>query len=456
MSTLPDQVISAPPGGKALSWFNRFAYAVGNTGVGMLPAVVGSWAMYYYAPPPDDPVLKPYIPLAIVGFVLFVGRLAEALLNPFIGYWSDRTRTRMGRRIPYILVGTPIMVIAFVLMWYPPIAGESYLNAAWVVVMAMLTHSAFAIVAAPYLSLLPELTPYNNERITVSSLMAIFEIIGTLVAIAGAGKLIEIFKGGIGGDGPTGFNGFKLAAFLIGGLTFVVFYFTAIKIREKPFSESKLVTFKFWESAKSVFKNISFTPYLAIVVAIRLALDTVIVVIPYIVTTVMGGTEFDASLMMMGIMILAMILFPIVNKWSEKKGKKIVMIWGTMGFVIVLPLTSTIGSWPLISPMVQGAIVFLLAAFPVSVINVLQRPLIADVIDYDEKLTGLRREAVYNGMEGLFTRSASGLAWVITCFLFSVFGNSTANPLGILLCGPVAAVILFVGIVLFSKYPFKD
>ena len=457
MQQLAEDTVTQPvPEGKELSWVNRFAYAVGNTGVGMLPAVVGSWAMYYYAPPPDDPVLRPYIPLAVVGLVLFIGRLAEALLNPFIGYWSDKTRSRLGRRIPYILVGTPIMVIAFVLMWYPPVMGESWINAIWVMVMAMITHSAFAIVVAPYLSLLPELTPHNGERITVSSLMAVFEIIGTLVAAAGVAWIIDTYKGGIGGDGPTGFNGFKLAGFLVGALTFAAFYMTAMKIREKPFSEAKAVSFNFIESAKSVFKNNSFTPYLAIVVAIRLALDTVIVVIPYIVTTVMGGTEMDAGYMMLGIMVIAMILFPIVNKWSETRGKKTVMMWGTIGFVIVLPLTSTIGSWPLVSPMVQGAIVFLLAAFPVSVINVLQRPLIADVIDYDEKLTGFRREAVYNGMEGLFTRSASGMAWLLASLLFWAFGNSTANPLGILLCGPVAAVILFVGILLFARYPFKD
>ncbi len=63
--------------GRAMSWGQRLAYSAGNTGVGMLPAVVGSWAMYYYAPPPHDEVLRPYIPLAIVGIVLFSGRLPK-------------------------------------------------------------------------------------------------------------------------------------------------------------------------------------------------------------------------------------------------------------------------------------------------------------------------------------------------------------------------------------------
>jgi GPH family glycoside/pentoside/hexuronide:cation symporter len=440
--------------GKAMSWGQRLVYAAGNCGVGMLPAVVGSWAMYYYAPPPDDGTLKPYIPLSIVGIVLFLGRLAEALINPFIGYWSDRTRTRLGRRIPYILVGTPIMVTAFVFMWYPLVLHESMINAVYVAFLAMVTHSMFAIVVAPYLSLLPELTPYNNERIVVSSVMGVFEILGTLAAIAGTGVLISMYKGGIGDGGPTGFNGFKLSGLLVGALTLAAFCVTGLFIREKPYSEAKAVKLKFTESAVSAFRNPSFPPYLAVVVAIRLALDTVIVVIPYIVTTVMGGTEMEAAYMQMGIMVLAILLFPLVNVWSERAGKKKVMILGTLGFMILLPLTSTVGKWPFFSPLVQGSIIFLLAALPVAVISVLQRPMIADVIDHDEALSGLRREALYNGMEGLFTRSASGLAWVVASLLFAFFGNTMDNPLGILLCGPVAGVILAVGVFLFRKYPF--
>lgn len=441
--------------GKALSWGQRIAYSTGNAGVGMLPAVVGSWAMYYYAPPPDDGTLQPYVPLAVVGIVLFLGRLAEALLNPFIGYWSDKTRTRFGRRIPYMLVGTPIMVTAFIFMWFPLVLHESWINAVYVAFLAMITHSMFALVVAPYLSLLPELTPYNNERITVSAVMGVFEILGTLAAMAGAGVLISMYKGGIGSGGPTGFNGFKLVGISIGVLTFLFFYLTAFTVKEKPYTEAKAVKFRFGESVVTTLRNPSFPPYLAIVVAIRLALDTVIVVIPYIVTTVMGGTEMEAAYMQMGIMLLAILLFPLVNFWSDRSGKKRVMIWGTLGFCIILPLVGTIGSWPFFSPLVQGTILFLLAALPVAVISVLQRPMIADVIDYDEKLSGYRREALYNGMEGLFTRSASGLAWVVASLLFAFFGNSVENPLGILLCGPAAGAILVIGILYFLRYPFS-
>lgn len=450
--------------GRALTWKQRFAYSIGNFGVGLLPAVVGSWGMYYYAPKADDPVLKPYIPLAIVGYVLFFGRLGEALINPFIGHWSDKTKTRFGRRIPYILIGAPLMVAAFVAMWFLPVPHESYINAAYVGVLFTIVCVGFAAVVAPYLSLLPELTPYDNERVTVSSIMAVFEVLGSIVAAVGAAVIIERYKGGfcaeIGGmklgcEGPTGLNGFQIVGVGVGVLTLICYLVTAFTVKEKPYSEAKEVKFSFWEGMRESFRNKAFTPYMVAVTALRLSLDTVIVVIPFIVTTVMNGTEETAGALQAGIVIFAIIMFPVVNWLSGKVGKKKVFFWGSFGFVVILPLTATIGSWPLFDPMTQGIILFTLAGLPVATISVLQRPLIADVIDADEKLTGYRREAMYNGMEGLFTRSASGLAWVVSSQLFILFGATKENPGGILLCGPVAGALLLFGLLYFRKYPIE-
>ncbi len=438
--------------GRALSWTERFAYAIGNFGAGLLPTVIGSWAMYFYAPPPDDPELEPYIPLAMVGLVLFVGRFAEALVNPFIGFWSDRVNTKHGRRIPFLMYGTPAMVAAFILMWFPPVPHESIINAIYVAFLSVVVGVSFAAVAAPYLSLLPELTPYNNERITVSALMAVFEIFGVLIAAAGAGVVINHFKAG---NGILGLDGFKMVGITVGVLTLAAYMTTVIFIKERPYSEAKDVKFDFLQSVKSSFANPAFIPYLVAVTTLRLALDTVIVVIPYIVTTVMGGTETTASLLQAGILVVAMLLFPVVNALSNKLGKKKVFFWGTFGFVIILPLVATVGKWPILSPLWQGVIVFMAAALPVATISVLQRPLMADIIDHDEKLTGFRREAMYNGMEGLFSRTASGLAWVLASLLFFAFGNSTEQPLGILLCGPVAGAIMAVGLYFFRRYPFE-
>ncbi|MBI5528726.1 MAG: MFS transporter [Deltaproteobacteria bacterium] len=438
---------------RALTFGQQLSYAVGNMGVGLLPTLIGSWAMYYFSPPPGEG-LPSYIPLMVVGWVLFIGRLGEAIINPFIGYWSDRTRSKLGRRIPYIMYGTLPMTIAAVLMWFPLVHRESMINAAWVAVMMTGMCVLFAVVVAPYLSLLPELTPYNDERIRLSSIMAVFEIVGLLLAGGAAGVVIDAWKTGVPGL-PAAFNGFNLSAMAVGALTLAAFYTTAFRVKEREFTPSKEVSFGFRASFGESLKNSAFPPYLFMVVAFRIGIDTVVVVIPYMVTTVMGGTELHAGFIQMGIMLAAIALFYPVTILSDRLGKKKCFLVGSLGFLVVMPLVVTIGKWPFLSPMAQGIVVFLLAAFPAATFSVLPRPLLADIIDHDEKLTTYRREAMYNGVEGLFTRSASGLAWVLSATLFYLFGNSAENPLGVLLCGPVAAVFILAGTLVFRKYPFE-
>jgi GPH family glycoside/pentoside/hexuronide:cation symporter len=96
-----------------------------------------------------------------------------------------------------------------------------------------------------------------------------------------------------------------------------------------------------------------------------------------------------------------------------------------------------------------------MCAFSVAVIFVLQRPILTDVIDHDEKLTGYRREAMYNGMEGLISKPASGIAYAIVPLLFAALGATNERPFGIIAAPLVAALILFIGWAVFRRYPIE-
>ena len=115
----------------------------------------------------------------------------------------------------------------------------------------------------------------------------------------------------------------------------------------------------------------------------------------------------------------------------------------------------TIGTWPFFTPLFQAVALFLSAAFPVAIALVVIRPMLADIIDADEKLTGLRREGVYNGMEGLIMKVATGLGPLIAGLVFSAFGSSTGENLGVRICGPIAGLCLIASAAAFMKYSIK-
>ena len=85
--------------------------------------ILYAWLPYFYAPPQDSDLTQ-YIPLAAIGIILAGGRILDAVSDVLIGYLSDRTRSRWGRRKPYIFISTPILFLAFIFVWLPPVAGN--------------------------------------------------------------------------------------------------------------------------------------------------------------------------------------------------------------------------------------------------------------------------------------------------------------------------------------------
>ncbi|MCP4677253.1 MAG: MFS transporter [Deltaproteobacteria bacterium] len=133
------------------------------------------------------------------------------------------------------------------------------------------------------------------------------------------------------------------------------------------------------------------------------------------------------------------------------EGKRRLFIVALVWFGVVLALMATLGEWPFFTPVVQAMCLFTLAAVPVSIALVVLRPILADVIDADEQLTGRRREGVYNGMEGLVMKVAAGAGPLGAGVVFAAFGSTTEANLGVRLCGPMAGVAVLLAAIAFSR-----
>src|SRR3990172_10460278 len=99
--------------------FNRIVYASASLGGNLLSRTTTLWLLFFYAPPADAdlPTILPRFTLAAI--LLAIG-IEDAIDDPLIGYWSDRTRSRWGRRLPFIVLSTPFYALFFFLMFTPP------------------------------------------------------------------------------------------------------------------------------------------------------------------------------------------------------------------------------------------------------------------------------------------------------------------------------------------------
>src|SRR3990172_3023197 len=104
----------------------RIIYASASFGGNVLSRTGTLWLIYFYAPPADAD-LPTIVPRFTLGAILLAIGIEDAIDDPLIGYWSDRTRTRWGRRIPFVVLSTPFYALFFFLLFTPPGADRSVL-----------------------------------------------------------------------------------------------------------------------------------------------------------------------------------------------------------------------------------------------------------------------------------------------------------------------------------------
>ncbi len=419
-------------------WLGPF-YGFGYLGVAVVAQVVMMWVTYFYSPPPEAG-LTIYVPISLVGWAMVIGRMVDAIADPLVAVWSDNTTSRWGRRIPFILFGAPPLILSFIFLWKPPVAEISWFNFLYLALVLSAFFFFFTVVVAPYLALLPEIARGVRQRVNLAAWQAFFNIIGLAIAMVGSALLVERF-------------GFFTMGLVIGLVALISYWIPALTVAERR-PEGRTTGIGFWQSIVLTLRNRPFIFYILSQICFWFGFNMVMITAAYFVTVVMGLGEGQVGLTLGLTMLVAMISFPLITLLARKKGTKSAMLFTTALFVVILAALASFGRWPLpISPALQGFILFGAAGVPLAGLFVLPNAIVAELTDYDQAITGQRREAIYYGMQGLAVKAAMGLSSLGVSLLLNTFGYSQSRPLGILLSGPVAAFFTLVGFVIFLAYP---
>jgi GPH family glycoside/pentoside/hexuronide:cation symporter len=140
----------------------RIAYALGGP-----VDILSVWVLVSIAYPVFNMYLK--MPPTYVAIIIMSLRLWDAISDPIMGWISDNTRTRWGRRRPYILIGAIMAGLTYPLIWWFPDGMQTWQIMLWVIGFGILFYTGFTIWAMPYQSLLMEMTPDYNERTRVAA-----------------------------------------------------------------------------------------------------------------------------------------------------------------------------------------------------------------------------------------------------------------------------------------------
>ena len=413
----------------------------------MIIFALTTWIMYGYCPPAGKGVAL--IPLATFSTITTLSRLLEAILNPVVGIISDNTRTRWGRRIPFIFGGALVMSASAIMISRPPVTtGADDLNVIYFSVLYLIMTISSLVMFQPMLALGPEITADSNERVKVTSVALFMGVLTGLVNVT-QGPVFENF-------------GFADMTLIFGLLAFFLAMGPVISIneqrdvikREQVDLNGRKISFV--KGIKSILGNRIFIIFTLANSIQMLSFITLTAVAPYLLTEIAGKRPADSAVL--GIFSIIGMFFgiPLANLLTKTVCKKKIFAWSVLinsvlfGLMALLPLVPRHSVFAVI---LSFAFIF---SFFFMFTNTVKNPMLADIILFDSQLSGERKEALYIGTHGLIFRTIDSTNIAITGILFSIFGYSADKPLGILLIFPVCAVLNLISYLIIRGYPLDD
>lgn len=438
----------------------RIAYALGAAGFQITDRIVVAIAIFYYLPPGDSDLVpqvgsKRFLGvLTAFGAARLLGGLVDSLADPVVGWASDRSRSRFGRRRVFLLAGVGPMVLAPVLLFFPPGDPGSTLNFAWLVAMLAIYYVFFTAYVGPYLALLPEIAASERERVGLSTLMAVVGVL--IVGLYSSGWLagIEAGRRWLGLDTEQ-----ALRAIVVGSSVLaLVLCFGPIAAVDERRLVRIAAALPIRTALATTLQNRPFLMYLVAQILFVFGITLIGPMGPYYAIAIAGREEGFAALLALVPGPGVFLGFWLISRLSERFGAKRTLVACATALGVLFSLQG------LLVPDVPGGphdrhnllILFGVGALwglPAAGFMVLPHVVLGQLIDLDAARTRAHRAAMYFGAQGLLTKWVYGLATALLSWLFVAFGNSSDRAGGILLVGPIAGALCLASACAYALYP---
>lgn len=426
---------------KIPTW-RKWMYGSGDFGFSLTSTIVVAYFAIFLT---DVVGVRP----GIAAIAIAIGRTWDYINDPLFGYISDHTRSRWGRRRPYLLFGPIPFAIVFALMWWrPPLQGDVALVVYYAFIY-VLYDAAATIIYMPYFALTPELTSDYDERTSLTSVRAFFSILGSLVAFTIPLMIVNGFSPGHSS------NVLKM------GLIFAIvsaipLYIVFLGTRERP-EFMNLKQPGLLESIRASFQNRPFIFSTIIYLFTWVTVDILETFLLYFIKYVVNQ-ESNSDLIMATIFIVAIIALPLWVWTSQRLNKRLAYIIGMVFFGVVLLVMINLTPATPLSLLLSLCV---LAGVGVSAAHVIPWAIIPDAIEFGELKTGERHEGMFYSLISLSQKVASSIAIPLALLVLDRTGyipNSAQQPAsavqGIrILTGPIPAVMMCIGILFAILYP---
>ena len=435
---------------KKLSVATKMKYGVGDFGMAVVTAMLQFSMLFYYT---DVVGVKP----GLAGTAMLVGKITWDLINDTLfGYLEDKTKSRWGKRRPYLIFGALPFALSFWGVFSIPkgLGDTAYF---FLIIGSFILFDTFhTLTATAYSAMTAEITEDYNERTSLSTYRMVFSVIGYIAGAGVSGVLADAYSKAFGVTVAQGWSLVALTFGVLGGISMLI---PGLFLKYEPAVESKPSELPPFKSILSTFKNKPFVMYVIITSIMSISFTMVTTMLNYYIAHRLDMEESGLLIMLAMMGTLAIFLVPcgiIMNKIGKAKAYALGLTIASAALIVVFLL-----------PGGPNPMIFLLAAIAglgFSAQWVCPHSMIPDVIEYDELMTGERREGVYYGVHATSGKITGALASA-ACGWGLELGNYVDNlqpgevqPDGAVLSirimfALIPAIFLLVCVPLLLKYP---
>jgi GPH family glycoside/pentoside/hexuronide:cation symporter len=391
----------------------KVRYGIADVGFALLGSAQQFFLLLYYTT-----VAK--IDPAIAGTALLVAKLTwDAVNDPLFGYWSDRTRSKLGRRRIYLLVGAlPVAITAWIMFSIP--VGLSGAAGFFAVLLTFWLVDTFQTMTnVPYSSMTPELTRDYSERASLTSIRMAFSVFGYILGAA----VTTMLAGTL--ETPGLFQGFGLnlqqawsaTGAFFGAISMVVLLVTALSIKERPEMAGEPSQLPPLKAVLTSFKN---KPFMILMVAFILSsfsFTVLTALVSFFIIYQLKMPDQVSFVMLAMLLMIGLFLIP-AKLVSDRINKGPTYALGLFIACAAIIFSFFLGNGP--TPLIY--VVAAVAGLGFSVQWVCPWSMLPDVIEYDEKMTGERREGIYYGLWNFLSKFTGALGVAVSGWVLKLYG----------------------------------
>ena len=414
---MPDPADSVPAAAPVshLSWREKIGYGVGGSTMFFGTNTVKTLAIPFFQ-------MTLNVNPALLGLAMAVPRLWDAFTDPVMGYLSDTTRSRWGRRRPYIFIGALLSCLSYIAIWFVPLGWTPNAQVGWYLVTSLVFFTALTMWLVPYTSLGYEMTPDYDER---TSVMGISSIATQISQFAGPWIFplaqLAIFTSVV--------QGLRVITVVI-GFVFIagVGILPALLAKERYASLEQQQASSgpkpnIWKTFRQAFRNRN----MALLMGLQLAgaissifasgLDFYVIVYYMFDGDLTTGATWKAILST-GFAVCGFISVPLLIKASRRFDK-----CATLQGVYVLNMIGAVATWFVFNPSHPWLILLNpMLCTHVYTAGLLKQSMVADICDEDELATGHRHEGSYGALFAWVHKTAMSLSFLAAGVVLNMVG----------------------------------